>query len=267
MHDLKSLLDLMTQAVTDGRVPAHEAESAVRDLLSRHGIRERQATQLVYTRALVAAQQLRLVRKRNEERRWGFTEDDFVKAAEEIPDFRESDDALLVLVPHLADHVTTFHELLDFAVSRYRSTMIPEALRRPTVAQLRLRHGVTHVHGLRWEVIGIGSLGTTDPADEDVNVHAAVLAAAALHTEWVKMMERHVWIPGYRLVPNPGAGPQHLVLWSDRIGGTMCLHPNQDDSLRTRYVAPRLLTAARRAAATGTLRPAARVPQRTIVIS
>lgn len=164
--------------------------------------------------------QLALVRKCNAEREWGFTEEDFRHAEHNIPSWPEDRLVAVVLVPYLTDkrnregetlmsgiqrtflelpEVTTTEQKMDW---RWRAG---EADSGPD--HLRLHEGIQHRPGLRWEVIDLGANWnkedglSPEKARSPRSAHAGILAAAALHPNWVKAMDGKnvpfVWISGY----------------------------------------------------------------------
>lgn len=90
--------------------------------------------------------------------------------------------------------------------------------------RLRLLSGIEHKVGLRWEVIDLGCQRNKKPMDvrsSKSSPNAGILAAAALHPNWVKSMDGdkvpYVWIPGYEVqVPDEGPWTNVPDLFFDR---------------------------------------------------
>jgi len=108
-----------------------------------------------------------------------------------------------VLVPHLETIQRTFEELwLVAAIQQAKRCRFGRL--KSDAGRLRLRSGITHRPGLRWEVISLGANLGEVPADvpTDMVAHAGVLAAAAHFPKWVQSMDGnavpYVWMAGYQ---------------------------------------------------------------------
>lgn len=153
--------------------------------------------------------QLAQVRAWNEEYGWGFTDGELHGAAESHI-LRRSADRLttLVLVPYFGDFWTTFCKLWELARSRQeRYSVSWGGFSGLPEENLRLLPGITHPGKcLRWEKIDLGAIRGCSPGrvrDPKTSPHAGILAAAALHPNWVRAMDGdfvpRVWLPGYQV--------------------------------------------------------------------
>jgi hypothetical protein len=151
-------------------------------------------------------EQVALLKKWNIERGWGFSEEDFVVVEAEAKGIPWPENRLtaVVIVPYLDTVQRTFDELWLLAASRQeRSWRWPEL--KSDAGHLRLLGGDgRHRRGLKVEVIDLGANRGRKPEavrDPDTSPHAGVLAAAALHPEWVRRMNGadipHAWLAGY----------------------------------------------------------------------
>lgn len=168
--------------------------------------------------------QLKRVREWNLERGWGVSDEVFAEAEKSIPAVPEDDLVAVVLVPYLTevrkkDKIVmtgverTFQELWALAKAEQQANWRWDGYDKAGPERLRLLKGIEHTPGLRWEVIDLGANRNRKP--EDVrnakrSPHAGILAAAALHPEWVRAMDGenvpYVWLPGYEVnVPGGGA--------------------------------------------------------------
>jgi hypothetical protein len=168
--------------------------------------------------------QIARVREWNREFGWGIPDEAFAAAEKSVPVWPEEKLVAVVLVPYLADKANedetvtsglerTFHELWARAKSEQDANWRWDGYDKAGPDRLRLLKGIEYKVGLRWEVINLGSQRNKKPCDvrnSKSSPHAGILAAAALHPNWVKSMDGdkvpYVWVPGYE-VTVPGHGP------------------------------------------------------------
>jgi hypothetical protein len=165
------------------------------------------------------ADQIARVRKWNLERGWGISDEVFAEAKKSIPKWPEEELVAVVLVPYLADKTNedetvtsglerTFHELWACAKAEQEANVRWDGYDKAGPERLRLHNGIEHPATssgvLRWEVINMGSQRNKKPGDvrsAKSSPLAGILAAAALHPEWVKSMDGdkvpYAWVPGY----------------------------------------------------------------------
>lgn len=161
--------------------------------------------------------QVKRVHELNGERGWGFTDADFTVAEKSIPKWPEDKLVAVVLVPYLADKKDdegkivmtglecTFHELWAVAAQEQHANGRWEGYDQAGPDKLRLLKGIEHKPGLRWEVIDLGGQRGKKPMDvrSPKSPHAGILAAAALHHEWIRAMDGdavpYAWLPGYEV--------------------------------------------------------------------
>ena len=176
-------------------------------------------------------QQLVRVREWNKQFGWGISDAAFSEAERSIPNWPEEKLVAVVLVPYLADKKRedetimsgverTFHELWARAKSEQDANWRWDGYDKADSDRLRLLKGVEHKVSLRWEVIDLGCQRNKKPCDvrsAKSSPNAGILAAAALHPQWVKSMDGdkvpYVWLPGYEVqVPGerPWAGVPYL---------------------------------------------------------
>lgn len=178
--------------------------------------------------------QITRVRAWNHEFGWDIPDEAFATAEKSVPAWPEQQLVAVVLVPYLGDKsnylgdksnkngtVTcgierTFHELWACAKSEQDANWRWDGYDKAGSDGLRLLKGLEHKIGLRWEVIDLGCQRNTKPCDvrsSKPSPNAGILAAAALHPQWVKRMDGdkvpYVWLPGYK-VRIPGEEP-----WAD----------------------------------------------------
>lgn len=185
--------------------------------------------------------QIERVREWNKEFGWGISDEAFAEAEKSVPAWPEEKLVAVVLVPYLADKkaeddtVTTglertFHELWMRAKAEQDANWRWDGYDKAGSDRLRLHKGIEHPstssgHAmLRWEVIDLGCNRNKKPMDvrsSKSSPNAGILAAAALHPQWVKSMDcdkvPYVWIPGYE-VQVPDGEPWTYVpsLYFDR---------------------------------------------------
>ena len=154
------------------------------------------------------AAQLELVRDRNKERNWGFTNQDF-KALGESPAWPDGKLSAVVLDVSLENVQRTFEEAWYFAASVQPSNCRWKRI-ESDADHLRLLPGITHKRGLRWRVIDLASnwdrkkgISPADVRDSNASPNSAVLWAASYFPKWVQAMDGvgvpFVWIPGYEV--------------------------------------------------------------------
>ena len=175
--------------------------------------------------------QIEKVRAWNKEFGWGIPDEAFAAAEKSVPVWPEEKLVAVVLVPYLADKTNedetvtsglerTFHELWARAKAEQDGSWRWDGYDKAGPERLRLHKGIEHKVGLRWEVISLGSQRNKKPCDvrsAKSSPHAGILAAAALHPQWVKSMDGdkvpYAWIPGYEVsVPDddPWTDVPHL---------------------------------------------------------
>jgi hypothetical protein len=170
--------------------------------------------------------QLDMVRAWNAKYGWGFTKDDFARAAAKVPTVpvgkKKRPLAAVTLVPYLPDLpgeapetsgvYRTFRALTECAAEAHPSLVLTEAVSLADGEKLGFFYGLTHEPGLRFEVIDLGALWDTvegmsieDAFDQYLPTfpHASVLASVALHPEWAKAVDgvKVPWVlmPGYEV--------------------------------------------------------------------
>lgn len=140
--------------------------------------------------------QLRLVSAHNDRCSWGFTEDDFRKAEENIPIWPEKRLVAVTLVPYLDDVQATFAALCG-VVTYYSESFYGasdeleywnDRFNQYDPEHLRLFADIQHPGKcLRWEVIDLGAnRGEKIPYVHDAKTmpHAGIIAATAFHSGW-----------------------------------------------------------------------------------
>ena len=162
--------------------------------------------------------QLVRVREWNREFGWGITDEAFTEAEKSVPAWPKERLVALVLVPYLDDKKNekgeatmsgverTFHELWARAASEQDANWRWDGYYKAGPDRLRLLKGIEHKVGLHWEVIDLGCSRSKKPMDvrsSKSSPHAGILAAAALHPEWIKAMDGenvpYVWVVGYEV--------------------------------------------------------------------
>ncbi len=156
--------------------------------------------------------QIARMREWNREFGWGIPEGDFAAAEKSVPAWPKEKLVAVVLVPDLPANpnedgtVTygferTFHELWARASAEQDAGWRYD---NAGPVRLGLLKGIEHNPGIRWEVIDLGCQRYCKPCDvrhPDRSPHAGILAAAALHPEWIKAMDGtnvpYVFAPGY----------------------------------------------------------------------
>ena len=179
---------------------------------------------LVHGLFTTTAKQIERVRGWNREFGWGTSDEAFNEAEKSVPAWPEQKLVAVVLVPYLADKANedetvttglerTFHELWMRAKSKQDANWRWDGYDKAGSDRLRLHEGIEHKVGLRWEVIDLGcnrNKKLMDVRNSKSSPHAGILAAAALHPNWVKSMDGdkvpYVFAPGYE-VQVPGGKP------------------------------------------------------------
>lgn len=156
------------------------------------------------------AEQIVRVREWNKKFGWGFSEEVFAVVEKSIPAWPKKKLATVVLVPYLVDPHHTFRELWMRAKAVQKESRA-DSYDKFGSDRLRLLKGIDHPSTssgramLRWEVIDLGcNRGKLPLKVRSVkSPHAGILAAAALHPNWVKNMDGdklpYVCIPGYEV--------------------------------------------------------------------
>lgn len=206
-----------------------------------NALKSQPAFTLVHGLFTSTEKQIARVREWNKEFGWGIPDEAFAKAEKSVPAWPSSSSArpeekliAVVLVPYIADKkeeddtVTTglertFHELWMRAKAEQDANWRWDGYDKAGPERLRLLKGIEHPSTnsgqaiLRWEVIDLGCNRNKKPMDvrsSKSSPSAGILAAAALHPNWVKSMDGdkvpYVWIPGYE-VQVPGGKPWALV--------------------------------------------------------
>lgn len=186
-----------------------------------------------------AVHQVDRVRAMNRGLEWGIPDKAFIKAKNSIPAWPNEKLVAVVLVPYLADLHLTFHELWICAENEQKDAGWRwDGYNKIGPDRLRLLKGIKHKVGLRWEVIDLGCNRNKKPEDvrnANTSPHAGILAAAALHPNWVKSMDGdevpYVYLPGYEVrrhsrelwaqvpVLDLGHAVREIKLGCDHIGG------------------------------------------------
>lgn len=138
-------------------------------------------------------------------------------AGHNVPRWPEEPLVALVLVPYFDGSTTqegrtitgvehTFHQLWNAAARMYQTHRRWNRYTKAGPERLRLLEGIEHAVGLRWEVIDLGCQRRDIPMNvrsARLSPHAGILAAAALHPQWIRAMDGgrvpRVWIPGYEV--------------------------------------------------------------------
>ncbi|MBU1015223.1 hypothetical protein KKI17_02190 [Patescibacteria group bacterium] len=153
--------------------------------------------------------QLEQVRQWNQERGWGFTEQDLVNLSDPL-DWPWLEGKLVAVV--LDIQLDTVQQTFEEAWECIKGGQ-PDSWRWDEIhadeEHLRLYSGCQHQRGLSWKVIDLGANQDRRPLDvygevkPELLSHSAVLWAAALHPNWVQAMNGEdvpfVNIAGYQL--------------------------------------------------------------------
>ncbi len=159
------------------------------------------------------ADQLARVNELRHERGWGILDVWLIEAEKSVPTWPKGQLQIVQLVPYLDDvkkgpkgYLRTFHELWQVAAKQQHANWRWDGYDKANPEKLRLLKGIEHKPGLRWEVIDLGCNRNEKPMDvrnPDLSPHAGILAAAALHPEWIKAMDGvnvpYVFVPGYEV--------------------------------------------------------------------
>jgi len=191
------------------RSPKNAAAEALFEALMQH-----KRNDLVHGFFTKPSQQLEKIREWNQAFGWDFSSGELLVAESIIPPWPQGSLSALVLVPYLADKqekdgtitpgfIRTFHVLWSRARPEQRSNKLWGGYDMTRPSNLRLCDGIEHKPGLRWESIILDAHRGEKPSDPNKLPHAGILAAAALHPEWVKRMTGrnvpYVLIPGYEV--------------------------------------------------------------------
>ena len=193
--------------------------------------------------------QLANVRRWNEERNWGFTEEQIRRAAQEVPVLYREPLVPVVLVPYLKTVQATLEELWTVGCSAVQPDKGRYKELKSDKKHLRLLDGITHEPGLRWEVIDLGanwdSQNGTRPIDvrNQNSAHAGVLAAAAHFPKWVQAMDGkkvpYACMPGYQVtLPGFEAWRSLPCLFWHRSYREVRLHAYWDDYRNDNWACP-----------------------------
>ena len=153
-----------------------------------------------------------LVEAWNLQANWGFTERQFDEIRDQIPAIRErmknyEDEPLIapILTPYLQDEYRTFSALRTLLTVPQEKNYVNEVYKTPTEENLQLLKGIKHQSGLKFEIVGLGDNTGEKPSSirGKNSPHASILAAAALHPEWVQAMDGenipYANVPGYQV--------------------------------------------------------------------
>lgn len=154
------------------------------------------------------AAQLELVRQRNTERNWGFTEEAFA-ALGEPPVWPDGKLSAVILDVSLDTPQQTFDKAWHFAASVQQNNWRWDGLKSDP-DHLRLLPGITHKRCLRWRVVDLGAnwdrkngISSADVRNAKTSPYSAILWAASYFPKWIQAMDGtnvpYVWIPGYQL--------------------------------------------------------------------
>ena len=159
--------------------------------------------------------QLEIVRRRNAERKWSFTNKDFDKLGD--PPAWPTGQLCPVVLEVVLDTVqNTFEEAWHFAKS-----VQPDSWRWREVKSdskhLRLLSGIKRQRGLRWRVVDLAAnwdksdgIRPMDVRNPKTSPHSAILWAASYFPNWIQAIDGvnvpYAWIPGYELIV-PGHRP------------------------------------------------------------
>lgn len=158
---------------------------------------------------------------------WGIPDEAFSEVEHSVPKWPESRLVVVTLVPYLPANDKmgavgrTFQGLWKAAIIAQSANQRWEGYEKADQDSLRLLKGIEHPATerpvLRWEVIDLGcncshNRKLSDVRSPATSPHAGILAAAALHPQWIRSMDGknvpHVWLPGYQIsVSSPGASP------------------------------------------------------------
>lgn len=158
--------------------------------------------------------QLALVRQRNKERGWGFTEDDFTSLREDVPAWPEEKLCAVVLDVSLDTIQRTFEQGWHFTAKaqeelgagKWRWDEI-----KSDSKHLRFLQGIEfQPNTLQWRVVDLGAnwdkkngIRPKDVRNPKNSPHSAILWAASYFPKWIQAMDGvnipYVWIPGYEL--------------------------------------------------------------------
>ena len=180
--------EILFQRVRENGLPIDWTLAAIQNMMGGRFPPADPVTTLVHGLFLDHRGQLRRVRQWNEEYGWGFTLSDFERAEAVAPNWPDKSLTTLVLVPYLGNAKKTFIHLWRVAGDHHRYSLGPDEQQISDIVAAEHPRDKC----LRWEVIDLSSDDPrTDPTDRGVRggAHAGVLAAAALHPEWLRAMD------------------------------------------------------------------------------
>jgi hypothetical protein len=179
---------------------------------------------------VIPAVQIEMIRFFNHARRWEISERVFDQIEGCIPDWPNEPMAAVVLVPYLPEkrgvrgHLRTFYELWNIAADRQEKSLKWDGFDLAATNPLRLIDGIRHTPGLRWEIIQLAenrNQRATDVRTPQFTPHAGILAAAALHPQWVRAINGedvpHVLLSGYEVTVRKTASWGHAPMLSYQI--------------------------------------------------
>ncbi len=207
------------QACIEGDFPSYRTKTNLR-LLSHKA-----PTQLVHDLFTPIDMQIAIWRQFNQERNWGFVDEDFADIESSVPDWPNERLAAVVLVPYLTMHeydgsdgmwgcvdgdTYTFRELWKAAGVHHSASQMFDVSSYEQLDEKWLhyyggiKHPATDKPIMRWEVIDLGCKNDVSCNNQNAErPHAGILAAAALHVWWVRSMGGHyvpfVRLPGYKI--------------------------------------------------------------------
>lgn len=213
--------------LAEGGVTAEMAEEIDRDpalvAVVVEALKSHPRFSLVHGLFLPPEKQIARVRQLRDERGWEMPDAWLMEAEKSVPKWPDDRLTVVTLVPYLnaKDGVSgverTFQELWAAAVKEQQASWRWDGYDKAGSDRLRLHKGIEHKVGLRWEVIDLGcqrNKKLMDVRSAKSSPNAGILAAAALHPQWVKSMDGdmvpYVWIPGYE-VQVPGEDPWRSV--------------------------------------------------------
>jgi hypothetical protein len=217
-HDPKKLSGAL-QACIEGDFPSCQAQTSL-SLLSHKA-----PTQLVRDIFTPIDMQIAIWRQFNQERGWGFVDEDFAAIENSVPDWPDGRLTAVVLVPYLTMHeydgtdgmwgcvdgdTYTFRELWKAAGEHHNASQMFDVSSYEQLDEKWLhyyggfKHPAIDKPIMRWEVIDLGRTHETSCNNQNAErPHAGILAAAALHVWWVRSMGGHyvpfIRLPGYKI--------------------------------------------------------------------
>ncbi|MEA3249295.1 MAG: hypothetical protein U9Q03_02970 [Patescibacteria group bacterium] len=179
------------------RTPGELAERPFKEVADR-SVDENGLVRGVFT---PAKRQVEIVREWTNKFLWNFGEEDFRRVLATIPEWPDKGAVALVLVPYLPTVKETYKTLWELASEQQDSFLWDQ---RRDVSVLGSLVGASM---LRWELIDLRAnrdCSTEDVESDGTLPDAGILAAMALHPEWVRRMDGkavpYVRLSGYRTV-------------------------------------------------------------------